>query len=290
VGCRAAHGLRRRSGRRDTVGVIAHNDEIEIHFQVHGEGPPVVLMHGFPDSGRVWHRQVPALVDAGFQVIVPDMRGYGDSSKPPEIDAYGAFALAGDVLAVLDELGLARADIVGHDWGASVAWVLGSFFPQRVDRLVALSVGHPGTFFGDSYDQLEKSWYMLLFQFPGVAERWLTENDWANFRQWAGHPEVESTIEALESDGSLTPALNWYRANMSPETFVGPGFDFPQVTAPTLGVWGAGDRALTEGQMTRSSALVDAPWTYRQIADAGHWLQLDQPDTVNTLLLDFLRR
>ncbi len=77
---------------------------------------------------------------------------------------------------------------------------------------------------------------------------------------------------------------------MSPETFVGPGFDFPKVTAPTLGVWSAGDRALTEGQMTRSSALVDGPWTYRQIADAGHWLQLDQPDTVNTLLLDFLRR
>ncbi|HLI35846.1 MAG TPA: alpha/beta fold hydrolase [Streptosporangiaceae bacterium] len=126
-------------GRVDTGGV-------GIEYQVTGEGRPVVLLHGFPDSGRLWRHQVPALAQAGFQVIVPDLRGYGRSGKPGAVEAYSLPLLAGDVVAVLTSLELTRAHVVGHDWGAALAWALASFSPARVDHLVALSAGHPATF------------------------------------------------------------------------------------------------------------------------------------------------
>ena len=121
-------------------------DGVGIDYEITGQGRPVVLLHGFPDSGRLWRHQVPALARAGFQVIVPDLRGYGKSDKPAAVDAYSLPFLAGDVLAVLGSLGIDRAHVVGHDWGAALAWGLASLAPDRVDHLVVLSVGHPTTF------------------------------------------------------------------------------------------------------------------------------------------------
>src|SRR5258705_8608659 len=140
----------------------ADNAGTEIYYEVTGEGPPVVLLHGFPDSGRLWRHQVPALADAGFQVIVPDLRGYGRSDKPEAVEAYSLMLLAGDVMAILAELGIPKAHVVGHDWGAALAWALASLVPDNVDHLVTLSVGHPATF-RRTPRQREKSWYMLLF-------------------------------------------------------------------------------------------------------------------------------
>src|SRR5262245_11447106 len=154
-------------------------DGVGIEYQVTGQGRPVVLLHGFPDSARLWRHQVPELAGAGFQVIVPDLRGYGRSGKPKAVDAYSLPLLAGDVLAILGELGIARAHVVGHDWGAALAWTLATLAPDNVDHLAVLSVGHPATFF-QTFEQRQMSWYMLLFQFPGIAERWLTEDNWAN--------------------------------------------------------------------------------------------------------------
>ena len=151
----------------------AHNAGTEIHYEVTGEGTPVVLLHGFPDSGRLWRHQVPALTGAGYRVIVPDMRGYGRSARPVEVDAYNILHLVSDVRAVLADAGVPRAHVVGHDWGAASSWVLASVMPETVDHLVALSIGHPATFRGRpgqlDLDQLEKAWFMLLFQFRGVA-------------------------------------------------------------------------------------------------------------------------
>jgi pimeloyl-ACP methyl ester carboxylesterase len=121
-------------------------DGVGIEYDVTGDGPPVVLLHGFPDSGRLWRHQVPALAEAGFQVIAPDLRGYGRSGKPEAIEAYSLLHLAGDVMAIMAELQAARAHVVGHDWGAALAWALASVAPDTVDHLVALSVGHPATF------------------------------------------------------------------------------------------------------------------------------------------------
>ena len=264
-------------------------DGVGIEYQVTGQGRPVVLLHGFPDSGRLWRHQVPALAGAGFQVVVPDLRGYGRSDKPEAIESYSIPLLAGDVLAILAELEIGRAHVVGHDWGAALAWVLASLAPGNVDHLVALSVGHPSTL-RRTLQQREKSWYMLLFQFPGIAERWLTQDNWANFRNWGPHPDAGQVIAELEATGSLTPGLNWYRANVPPESWAEPPIQLPPAQAPTMGVWSTGDGALTEVQMTDSAENVAGPWRYERLDGPGHWLQLDAADQVNALLLDFLPR
>lgn len=262
-------------------------DGVGIGYEVTGEGRPVVLIHGFPDTGRLWRHQVPALAAAGFKVIVPDMRGYGRSDKPESVDAYALPFLAGDVLAVLADAGESRAHVVGHDWGAAVAWGLGSLAPDNVDHLAVLSVGFPTTF-RDTLEQLEKSWYMLLFQFPDVAERWLSDDRWHNFRWWGRHPDADAVIAELEANGSLTPGLNYYRANVGPETWAGPALELPPVHAPTMGVWSSGDVALLERQMADSAKSVAGPWRSERLDGPGHWMQLEAPDEVNRLLLDFL--
>lgn len=267
--------------RADSAGV-------GIEYDVTGEGRPVVLLHGFPDTGALWRHQVPALASHGFEVIVPDLRGYGDSDKPSDVAQYSIPYVAADILAVLDAVGVHRAHVVGHDWGAAVAWAIGSLVPDRVDQLVALSVGHPRAFVDAGIEQREKSWYMLLFQFERIAEQWITQNDWENFRTWAMHPDTDAVIAELENSGSLTPALNYYRANVSPESLVSAPPELPPVHASTMGVWSSGDIALTEKQMTGSEAHVAGPWRYERIDGPGHWLQLEAPDAVNELLLDFL--
>jgi pimeloyl-ACP methyl ester carboxylesterase len=264
-------------------------DGVRIEYQVTGQGRPVVLLHGFPDSGRLWRHQVPALADAGFSVIVPDLRGYGHSGKPQAIEDYSLPLLAADVHAILGQQEISRAHVVGHDWGAALAWILGSLAPDSVDHLVTLSVGNPVTF-RRTIEQRKKSWYMLLFQFPEIAERWLAEDNWANFRAWANHPDTDQVIADLEANDSLTPGLNWYRANVPPASWVGPPLPLPPVRAPTMGVWSSGDFALTEVQMTDSAANVAGPWRYERLDGPGHWMQLDAPDQVNSLLLDFLPR
>ena len=255
-----------------------------------GAGRAVLLQHGWPDSGNLWRRQVEALTGAGFRTIVPDLRGFGASDAPESPEQYSLPLLAGDVLAVLDHVGVEKAHVVGHDWGAALAWAIASLAPDRVDHLVVLSVGHPASFRGAGLAQREKSWYMLLFQFPGVAEQWLANDDWANFAAWARHPDLATVKAEQGRPGRLTAGLNWYRANVPPEALIAPPLELPPVTAPTMGVWSSGDIALTEAQMTGSTAFLTGPWRYERVDGVGHWMQLEAPEEVNRLLLDFLPR
>ena len=262
--------------------------DITIEYQDEGSGPAVVLLHGFPDSHRLWRHQVRALVDAGYRVIAPDLRGFGESSRPVDVERYGVLDLVGDVLGVCDALGVQKSHVVGHDWGAALAWALGAFAPDRVDHLVALSVGHPSSFAAVGTEQREKSWYMLLFQFEGIAEQWLANDDFANLRGWGRDPDIEQVVADLSRPDALTAALNIYRANVHPRTMVEPALVFPPVTVPTMGVWSSGDFALVESGMTGSTRFVMGPFRYERIDGAGHWMQLDKPDEVSALLLDFL--
>jgi pimeloyl-ACP methyl ester carboxylesterase len=258
------------------------------------DGPPVVLLHGWPDSSRVWRHQVPVLAEAGFRVVVPDLRGFGESDRPEGTKAYRARRLVGDVVRVLDGLGIERAAVVGHDWGAALSWMLATAFaPERVERLAVLSAGHPEALRRAGPRQRQLSWYVLLFQFEGVAERWLSMDDWANFREFCGgtegYADLDAAIADLSRPGALTAGLEWYRANWTAESLVAPPLDLPPVTCPTLGVWGVDDLALTEPVMTGSAAYVQGPWRYERFAGCGHWLQLDAPDRLNALLLEFLK-
>ncbi len=261
---------------------------IEVAVEGPEDGKPVLLLHGWPDSHRLWRHQVPALTAAGLRTIAPDLRGFGDSDRPEAVEAYALPNALADVQAVLDELGVARAHVVGHDWGAAVAWLLGALAADRVDRLVALSVGHLSAFGQGGFVQRQKSWYMLLFQFAGVAEEWLSADDWANYRACFAHPDADGTVAELARPGALTASLNWYRANLPPESLIQPGRELPPVAAPTLGVWSSGDDFLTEAVMTGSAGFVTGPWRDERIDGAGHWMQLEAPDRLNALLVDFL--
>jgi pimeloyl-ACP methyl ester carboxylesterase len=264
-------------------------DGVELAVLDEGDGRPVLLLHGFPDSSHVWRHQVPALVDRGFRAIAPDLRGFGESDRPEDVEAYRLRHSVADVVAVLDALDVARADVVGHDWGAGLAWAVAAFVPDRVQRLVVLSVGHPAASREPAIEEREKAWYMLLFQFERVAEELLRRDDWRLFREWTrGNGDAERNIADLARPGALTAALNWYRANVQPWREVGPRRDFPAVVAPTLGIWSSGDDYLVEGAMLRSEEHVTGPWRYERIDGASHWLQLDEPERVNGLLLEFL--
>jgi pimeloyl-ACP methyl ester carboxylesterase len=263
-----------------------------------GSGPPVLLLHGFPDCWRLWRHQLPALAEAGHRVIAPDLRGFGETDKPGAVGDYTMRALVGDVVGLLDALGVDQAAVVGHDWGAALAWLVATFAPDRVSRLAAVSVGHPASYAAAGLAQKQRSWYMLWFQFPGVAERVLPEDDWAFFRRWAWNgarpgqdPDCDRQVADLSRPGALTAGLNWYRANVDPARFVDPAArtSLPPVACPTMGVWSSDDFALTEQQMTGSERFVTGPWRYERLDGVGHWVPVHAPGRLNDLLLDHLR-
>jgi pimeloyl-ACP methyl ester carboxylesterase len=208
--------------------------------------------------------------------------------------------LVGDAIGLLDALEVERAAVVGHDWGAGLAWMLATFAADRVSRLVAISVGHPVSFAAAGMAQKQRSWYMLWFLFPGVAERVLPTDDWAVFRRWAWDgigpgedPDCDRQVADLSRPGALTAGLNWYRANVDPATFVAGDpaarSSLPPVTCPTLGVWGSEDFALTEAQMTGSERFVAGPWRYQRLGGVGHWVPVHAPERLNDLLVEFLQ-
>jgi pimeloyl-ACP methyl ester carboxylesterase len=254
-----------------------------------GSGPAVLLLHGFPDSSLLWRNQVPALVDADRRVIAPDLRGFGESDRPEAVEDYAIRRSVADMVAVLNALDVERADIVGHDWGAGLAWALAAYLPERVGRLVVMSVGHPNTLRQPSIAQREKAWYQLLFQFTGVAEELIQRDDWKLFREMVGDAvDRERYVADLSRPGALTAGLNWYRANATPAQELERTRPFPAVDVPTIGIWSSGDNFLTEDSMLGSREHVTGPWRYERIEGAGHWLQLDAPTQVNALLLEFL--
>jgi pimeloyl-ACP methyl ester carboxylesterase len=267
---------------------IATPDGISLHVRMEGEGAPVVLLHGFPDSSVLWRNQVPALVAAGHRVVVPDLRGFGESDKPLEVEAYRITTSAADVVAILDALDIERAHVVGHDWGAGLAWVVAGLHPQRIDRLVAMSVGHPNAQV-PTVEQREKSWYMLWFQFEGLAEDLLPRDDWKLLREWTrGNGDIDRYVEDLSRPGALTAGLSWYRANVPPHRELAPRRAFPAIAAPTLGLWSTGDDYLLEQPIRSSGEHVTSSFRYERIEGASHWLQLDAPQRVNNLLVEFL--
>ena len=263
---------------------------LQFHVRDEGSGTPVILLHGFPDTGDLWRNQVPALVKNGFRTIVPDMRGRGISSRPSNMADYRLSTIVRDVTGILDALRIERAHVVGHDWSAGVAWLLAALVPERVDRLVAISVGAPGTGAKPSLEELQKGWYRLLFLFEGTAEELIQRDDWYLFRLFlAGAKDTDAYVKTLSEPGALTPALNWYRANLPVQAILGRtgGPRLPAVKANTLGIWSTGDLYLTEEAMTRSAQAIEGQWRYQRF-EGSHWVPLDQPDRLNRLLLEFL--
>jgi pimeloyl-ACP methyl ester carboxylesterase len=239
---------------------------------------------------RLWRHQVPEPVGAGYRCVVPDLRGFGESERPEGVASYAMPVIVGDVLGILDELGVERAAVVGHDRGAAVGWALAAMVPDRVSRLVALTVGHPSGFLADPMGQRQRSWYILFFQHAGLAEESLRRDDWHLLRQLGfGEGDLYAYLADLDRPGALTAALSWYRANAPAEAFgvVNP-MPLPPVSCPVLGVWAARDHYLGEAQMLASAQRCRDTWRYERIEESGHWIPLEAPGRLGRLLLEVL--
>lgn len=259
---------------------------ISMNIVIEGEGPDVLLVHGFPDDHMVWRQQIPALVQAGYRVIAPDMRGCGESEMAPARRDYHIDFLVGDLVALLDALGIEQVRLVGHDWGAVICWQLCIRHPERVSRYAALSVGHPTAYARAPLEQKLKGYYILLLQFRGVAEALLRFRNWAVFRRLTQYSaECPHWIAKLARPGRLRAAINYYRANLQ---LILPRL-LPSVPMPVMGVYSTGDLFLCRAQMVDTQRFVDGPWRYECIDGVGHWMQLEAPERVNPLLLDFLK-
>ena len=259
---------------------------ISLHVEDHGSGKPVLLLHGWPDSSYLWRHQIPFLVANGFRAIAPDLRGFGRSDRPEGVAAYSLLNAVADAVGILDALGIDAADIVAHDWGAGAAWLTATGRPNRVRRLVVLSVPHPLAPY--RLRQREMAWYQLFFQFEGIAEAWLQQDNWALFREMLrGNGDVDRYISDLSRPDALKASLNWYRANLAPRLPKSLP-KLPSLEAPTLGIWSSNDHYLDGERMKISGRFVKGPWRYEQIDHASHWIPLDAPDRLNQLLLEWL--
>jgi pimeloyl-ACP methyl ester carboxylesterase len=265
-----------------------------------GEGEPVVLLHGFPENSHSWRRQLPAIAGAGFRAVAPDLRGYGDSDRPAAVVDYAFPKLIGDVTGLAAALGAGPVHLVGHDWGGALAWAVAAVAPQALRSLTILNCPHPTVAALERLqnpEQQRMSWYMLLFQFEGVAERFLAADDFANLRRAAfdtaapgtfSDADLEALIAPLRREGALTAALNWYRANIPPESWLPPVRELPPVTVPTLIVWGEEDVFLGLSGLERSAAMVQAQVRVERLPGVSHWVQQEDPEAVNRHLLAFL--
>ena len=272
--------------------------DVRLHYVEVGEGPLVLLLHGFPQFWYQWRHQIPALVEAGFRVVAPDMRGYNLSDKPLGVGAYRVELLARDVERLIRTCGEGTADVVGHDWGAIAAWVAAMRHPERVEKLAILNVPHPARSLDGllSPMQLLRSSYVFFFQIPRLPEKVIRAGDFALlrsvFRRDPVRPgaftaeDIERYAGAMAQPGALTATLNYYRALLRY-----PGESralLKRVEAPVLVIWGERDRSLSRRLAEPPRLWVPNLLRVERLREASHWVAEDRPREVNTLLLDFL--
>jgi pimeloyl-ACP methyl ester carboxylesterase len=287
---------------------------IELNVVVEGDGPLVVLCHGFPELAFSWRRQVPALVEAGYRVAVPDMRGYGRSSVPAAVEDYDILSLCDDMCGLLDALGERSAVFVGHDWGAIVVWALAILHPERVAAVAGLSVPFlpraPAPPIELMRRALGEDFYIVQFQQPGLADvalardvrrtllmlltSWsLRISDWdaeedapPPLPSWLSEEELAVYVEAFERTG-FTGGLNWYR-NFDRNWELTESAGERRVEQPAMFLTGERDMVR---QFTSAEAMADWVSDLRAsivVPGAGHWVQQQAPEAVNAALLEFL--
>ena len=266
--------------------------DVRLHYVEAGDGPLIVLLHGFPEFWFGWRLQIAPLAMAGFRVVAPDLRGYNKSSRPEGVKAYRAETLADDVRGLIRERGAESALVAGHDWGGTAAWMLAMNHPEVVERLVILNAAHPRKLNEGLRhpSQLRRSWYFFYFQTPGLPEHHVRADDWQFFKHFlqdARPPytaqELDRYVEAWSQPGAATGMINYYRSAVrhSPK--------LRSISAPTLVIWGQRDRYL--GPDLAEPHRDDVPNLDRveRLPDASHWVHHDEAERVTQLFIDFFR-
>ncbi len=267
---------------------------VNYHIGEQGTGDKVVLMlHGMPDTAGLWRYQIPALIAAGYRVIAPDLLGYGLTDKPANTTRYAADKLIGDVVTLIDSLGVKQMDIVGHDWGGFISWELVLAMPERFRRHVVIATGHPDAMLGQQTPaSVKQSWYMYL-NTQQASTALYAADDGAFLKRviMPTHPQLSEVWSRLQDPDAMNGMLNWDRANTMAALYLAAStgeLHKRPCAVPTLGMWGSNDQYLWQSQMTASAGLMTAAWRYARIEGASHWAMLDRPQPVNEALLGWL--
>ena len=285
-----------------THGYVAVNG-IRLHYAESGSGDDlVILLHGFPEFWYSWRKQLVAL-SKSFHVIAPDLRGFNLSDKPPRVEDYRIDRIVGDVIGLIDHFGARQAAIVGHDWGAGIAWAVAKKHPERVAKLAVLQVPLLAVWRANlTFKQLLRSWYMFFFQIPGLPEWLMARQNFRaierTFQEKVGRknsftPEdVERYKEAARQPGALTGAVNYYRANLFDRLRKQPADNHlgnVRIQVPTLFIFGERDFAIIPETVRGQEKYIDADYREVRVPDSGHWVHNEAPEEVNAALLDFLK-
>ena len=271
---------------------------VRLHYAIAGEGDELVLLlHGFPECWYSWRHQLPALSER-YTVVAPDLRGYNLSDKPSGRASYHLDELADDVIGLIHHFGRSKAAVIGHDWGAAIAWHIGFNHPQYLTKLGAFQVPPPSILKRNfSLRQLAASWYMFFFQLPYLPEFILSLNDFALLRRALKETTAERGIitdsdidvykKAWAEPDALTSMLNYYRANVVGR-LLGPSVSEKKITVPTLFVYGQQDRAIIPESVRGVGDVIDAKFDQFLVPTAAHWIQQEIPNEINEILLEFL--
>lgn len=278
--------------------VVVNGIRLQVREAGPAGGPPVILLHGFPEFSFSWRKQAPVLAAAGYRVCVPDQRGYHLSDRPPRVRDYTIDRLGGDLLGLIGLYG-GRASVIGHDWGAMVAWWTAAHFPEAVDRLVILNVPHPTVMartLRRNLRQLIRSWYIFFFQLPwipqqvlGFREGWLLERALVKSSRPGTFPEedLQQYRKVWRGGRSIRPMVHWYRAAARRVLSMA---GTPQVETPTCILWGDRDLFLGPEMVEPSARMCRNSVRVRHFPALTHWLHLEAPGEINEELLNWLGR
>ncbi|WP_280423598.1 alpha/beta fold hydrolase [Nocardia carnea] len=274
-------------GEVRTVRVGALDFEVRVHPGEPVRGADVLLLHGFPQSAASWDSVSERLSARGVRSYAPEQRGYSPGARPADVASYRLSELRADIVGLCDALGLRQVHLVGHDWGAIVAWDVAARYPDRVASLTALSVPHPAAFARARENdpaQAEKSEYMTFFQQPDAPEELLLANDCAGLRAGFGETvpveQAAQHIARLREPGAMTAALNWYRASGDSWSSV------PPVDVPTTFVWSDADQAVARSGVEATAEYVKAEYHLVVLEGVSHWIPEEAPDPLSRIILD----
>lgn len=282
---------------------FVQNGKIKLHYVAAGpvEGEPVLLLHGFPQSSYLWRRHLPALAGQGYRVVAPDLRGYNLSDRPQAPEAYSMRNLVGDLNTVYAHFGWTSANLVAHDWGGAISWLFATFYGHKIRRFVVVDIPHP-TAFREALQrprQMQRSWYIWLFQAAGVAERVIGQNleEFVNYIMFDqprpgtfSEDDRREYLQMLAQPGQLEAAFNYYRVNTAPaNVYSETATEFAPLRMPVLLFYGGNDFAFVPEAWDATAQFCQGYFKKVELPGFSHWILEEAPQETLTLISEHLR-